>query len=96
MLTTKIEFADDGTLNTLMPIPEEMAEEAEAEGIVIREDGCGVIESTVWKEENGKFFYDTKVEGEVFGEAVDPFEEIEVLGDGCLRYSLGALVLERT
>lgn len=54
MVPTLIESAADGSLNTLMPIPEEMAEATEGEGIVIRVDRYGVIESTVWKENDGK------------------------------------------
>ena len=47
------------------------------------------------QEKDGKFFYDSKIEGEVLGEAVDPFMEIKVLPDGCLLYSMDVLVLER-
>ncbi len=95
LLQSLTEFAEDGVMNTLMPVPEEIREAAEAEGIVVREDGYGVVESTVWKEENGKLYYDTKTEGEALGEEVDPFEEIFVTEDGCLRYRLGMFVLER-
>lgn len=49
---------------------------AKSQGAVIDEDGFAPIEQTTWKEENGKFFYDTKVEGEVLGETVNPFAEI--------------------
>lgn len=89
------EFADDGVLNTLMLVPEEMKEEAEKHGAVVREDGYTVIESTVWKEADGKFYYDTKIEGEVFGEKVDSFAEIPVTEDGCLLYEHGMILLER-
>ena len=80
MMQCRTEFADDGSLNTLMFVPEEMKAEAAEHGVVVREDGYAVIESTTWKEENGKFYYDTKTEGEVFGEKVDPFAE-SVCGD---------------
>lgn len=89
------EFAEDGTLNTLMFVPEEMREEAAKHGAVVREDGYAAIESTVWKEENGKFYYDTKIEGEVLGEKVDSFAEIPVTEDGCLLYGLGMILLEK-
>ena len=91
----KTEFAEDGMLNTLMFVPEELKREAEKHGIIVREDGYAVIETSTWKEENGKFYYDTKVEGEVFGEKVDPFAEIPVTTDGCLVYSYGTILLER-
>ena len=95
LMRYRTEFAEDGTLNTLMFVPEEMREEAAKHGAVVREDGYAAVESTVWKEENGKIYYDTKIEGEVLGEPVDPFSEIPVTEDGCLLYGLGMIVLER-
>ena len=95
MIQYRFEFADDGALNTLLFVPDEMKEEAEKHGAVVREDGYAVFESTVWKEEDGKFYYDTKIEGEVLGEKVDSFSEIPVSEDGCLTYSFGMMTLER-
>ena len=89
------EFAEDGVLNTLMFVPEEMREEAAKHGAVVREDGYAPIESTTWKEADGKFYYDTKIEGEVFGEKVDSFAEIPITEDGCLLYGHGMIILER-
>ena len=94
-LQYRMEFAEGGVLNTLMFVPEEMREEAAKHGAVVREDGYAAVESTVWKEENGKYFYDTKIEGEVLGEKCDPFAEIPVTEDGCLLYSYGMILLER-
>ena len=95
LMQYRTEFAENGVLNTLMFVPEEKREEAAGRGAVVREDGYTAIESTAWKEENGKFYYDTKIEGEVLGEPVDPFAEIPVTEDGCLLYGLGMIVLER-
>lgn len=89
------EFAEDGTLNTLMFVPDEMSEEAAKHGAVVREDGYAAVDSSTWKEENGKFYYDTKIEGEVLGDKVDSFAEIPVTEDGCLLYGLGMIILER-
>lgn len=94
MVRTFFEFTHDGRLDTLMPVPEEMVEQAKNEGMEIR-DGFAVIKSAAWKEQDGKFFYDSEIEGEAFGEAVDPFMEIKVLPDGCLLYNMDVLVLER-
>lgn len=91
----RTEFAEDGMLNTLMFVPEEMRQEAAKQGVEVREDGYAAVESTVWKEENGKIYYDTKIEGEVLGEKVDSFAEIPVTEDGCLLYSYGMILLER-
>ena len=95
LMQYRTEFAEDGVLNTLMFVPEEMRGEAAKHGAVVREDGYAAVESTVWKEENGKIYYDTKIEGEVLGEPVDSFSEIPVTVDGCLLYGLGMIVLER-
>ena len=95
MIQCRTEFAEDGVLNTLMFVPEDMREEAAKHGAVVREDGYAPIESTTWKEEDGKFYYDTGIQGEVLGEPVDPFSEIPVTEDGCLLYGLGMIVLER-
>jgi len=94
-LQYRMEFAEGGVLNTLMFVPEEMREEAAKHGAVVREDGYAPIESTVWKEENGKIYYDTKIDGEVLGEKVDSFAEIPVTEDGRLLYSYGMILLER-
>ena len=94
MVRTFFEFTPDGRLDTLMPVPEEMVEQAKNEGMEICE-GFAVIKSAAWKEQDGKFFYNSEIEGEVFGETVDPFMEIKVLPDGCLLYNMDVLVLER-
>lgn len=95
MLSTRVEFTEDGLLNTLMQVPEEMLEAAKEQGFTVREDGFAVIDSTAWKEEDGKFFFDSKIEGEILGEEVDPFTEIKVTEDGCLLYSFDILLLEK-
>ena len=95
LMQYRTEFAEDGVLNTLMFVPEDKRGEAAKHGVVVREDGYAAVESTVWKEENGKFYYDTKIEGEVLGEKVDSFAEIPVTEDGCLLYGLGMILLEK-
>ena len=95
MMQYRTEFAEDGVLNTLMFVPEEMREEAAKHGAVVREDGYAAVESTVWTEETGKISYDTEIEGEVFGEKVDSFAEIPITEDGCLLYEHGMIILER-
>ena len=95
LMQYRTEFAEDGMLNTLMFVPEEMREESAKHGAVVREDGYAAIESTTCKEVNGKLYYDTKIEGEVLGEKVDSFAELPVTEDGCLLYGLGMILLER-
>ena len=94
MARTLTEFTADGRMDTLMPVPEEMLEQVQNEGMEIR-DGFAVIRSAAWKEQDGRFFFDSGIEGEILGEAVDPFMEIKVLPDGCLLCNMDVLVLER-
>ena len=70
------EFCEDGTVETMMPIPEEMMEKAKEQGAKIK-GNYGVIDTTVWKEEDGKIFYDTKINGTVMDEPVSSFAEIK-------------------
>ena len=95
LIQLRTEFAEDGILNTLMFVPEELKAEAAEHGVVVCENGYAVIETSTWKEENGKFYYDTKVEGEVFGKKVDSFAEITITEEGCLLYNYEMVLLER-
>ena len=66
-LQLRTEFAADGTVSTLLAVPEEMRAEAARQGVTVREDGYAVVDSTTWKEEDGRFYYDTGITGEVMG-----------------------------
>ena len=94
MARTLTEFLPDGRMDTLMPVPEEMLEQVQSEGMEMR-DGFAVIKSAAWKEQDGRVFFDSGITGEVLGETVDPFMEIKVLPDGCLLYNMDVLVLEK-
>ena len=48
LMQYRTEFAEDGVLNTLMFVTEEMREEAAKHGAVVREDGYAPIDSTTW------------------------------------------------
>lgn len=95
LLNNIIEFTEDGMMNTLMRVPEDKLELAKSQGAVIDEDGYAAIEQTTWKEQDGKFFYDTNVKGEVMGVEVDPFSEIPITEEGCLVISYGTMIPER-
>lgn len=94
-LQLRTEFAADGTVSTLLAVPEEMRVEAARQGVTVREDGYAVVDSTTWKKEDGRFYYDTGITGEVMGEPTDPFMAIDVTEDGCLLYQMGMTLLER-
>ena len=94
MIPMLIEFTPDGKLNTLVPVWGDMIEEARNAGLAVREAGFAVTDSTDWKESDGKFYYNTNIEGEFLGDVVDPFSEIKVTEDGCLLYSFDMLLME--
>lgn len=93
MASAIYEFTSAGNLNTLMLIPPEMYEEATKEGLEVV-DGCAIVSSTSWKEEDGKIYFDTKIEGEILGEPVDSFCEVPVMEDGSLNF-MEMIILER-
>lgn len=95
MVPMLIEFTPDGKLNTLVPVWGDMIEESRNAGLAVREAGFAVTDSTDWKESDGKFYYNTNIEGEFLGDVVDPFSEIKVTEDGCLLYSFDMLLMER-
>lgn len=95
MIPMLIEFTPDGKLNTLVPVWGDMIEEARNAGLAVRETGFAVTDSTDLKESDGKFYYNTNIEGEFLGDVVDPFSEIKVTEDGCLLYSFDMLLMER-
>ncbi len=84
-LKTTIKFCEEGVLKAYMPIPEgvtqEQLDEAVASGHIQLEDGKMLIEQNAWKEENGKIYCDTGIEGEMLGEKVSPWEEVKFDGD---------------
>ena len=81
---TVMDFNGDGTVETLMPVPEDFTQEQRAqledEGIKIR-DGMAVISVEQWKCEDGKNLYNTGISGEVLGEEVSSWTEINEVGD---------------
>lgn len=83
MASSIIEFLSDGTMNTLLSVPEDLVNQCLEEGMEIVA-GFAIMDSTAWKEENGEYFYDTKIEGEIFGEKVSSFEKLKIEDDGIL------------
>lgn len=77
-------FHENGTAENLMTLPadftQEQIEEVIAEGKEIR-DGMMVIDCKEWKTEDGKNLYSTGNEGEVLGEEVSPWVELQEVDD---------------
>ncbi|MCR5652565.1 MAG: hypothetical protein K6F88_02065 [Ruminococcus sp.] len=81
-----VEFGDDGFVRMMMPLPEGISQEeidaAVAEGEIEVQGDMMVAEKYPWKEEDGKIFYDSGMEGEFVGEEVSPWVEIVETDNG--------------
>ena len=66
---------EDGKLYLLMPLPEgisrEEVDKAVSAGVITLLDGMMADRPMAWEERNGELWYDTGIEGEVFGEKAD-------------------------
>ena len=75
MISAQLKICDDGNMYMLMPIPEgvtqEEVDEAVSAGEIKLVDGMMTDSPIKWEERNGEFWYDTGIEGEVFGEKAD-------------------------
>lgn len=81
MLASLFDFRDDGYVQMLMPLPDDVSKEeadaAVASGeIVLDENNMLVLEKHPWKYEDGKILYDTGIKGEVLREKVSSWIEI--------------------
>jgi len=80
-------FNADGSALILFPIPADAPKEeidaAIASGeLKLHGDNDMILEEKAWKEENGKFYFDSGAKGEVFGEAISPWVEIKETANG--------------
>ena len=85
---TVLSVEDDGKIYSLMPVPEGISKEqldmAVNAGAVKLKNGLMLIDSYEWKEENGVYIFDSKIQGEALGEKVSPW--IQLLDDeGCIN-----------
>lgn len=85
MFDSVIEFAADGSVNTLIPVPADQIEAAKADGLEIDENGYACVEKTEWKTEDGKAF--VSMDGD--------FVPLELTQDGLLKYAMGMMLLEK-
>ncbi len=85
MFGSIIEFKTDGTVDTLVQLPEEMWAEAKADGAELDENGCIKVDSSTWSEKDGKYYYS------VGGEDAP----LELTEDGLLTFAMGMMLLEK-
>ncbi|MBR2108707.1 MAG: hypothetical protein IJ932_01995 [Ruminococcus sp.] len=86
MAKSVVEFGDDGIIKMMMPLPEGISQEeidaAVAEGEIEVSGDMMIAEKHPWKEEDGKIFFDSGIEGEAFGEEVSSWQEVTVTDNG--------------
>ncbi len=80
-------FEEGGRVVSAMKVPEGVSQEEIDEAIAAGElklygDGYMALEETEWREEDGKVFYKTSMQGEILGEQVDPWTELKPTEDG--------------
>ena len=86
-LSARFVFEPDGLFKVVMAIPEgvpqEKIDQAVAAGEVRLFDSRSmIVEEHPWKEEDGKYYYDSGIQGEVLEEPVSPWMEIQETEDG--------------
>lgn len=71
----QVKVCEDGKLYLLLPLPEgvsrEEVDKAVSAGVITLLDGMMADRPMAWEERNGELWYNTGIEGEVFGEKAD-------------------------
>ena len=86
-LSARFVFEPDGLFKIVMAIPDgvpqEKIDQAAAAGeIRLFDSRSMIVEEHPWTEENGKYYYYSGIQGEVLGEPVSPWMEIQETEDG--------------
>ncbi len=85
----QIEVCADGTLYMLMPLPENVTQDeidaAVTEGAIQLYDGMITDRPMSWEIRNGSLWFDSGIEGEVFGEKADSWIQAST-EDGFLQF----------
>ena len=75
MVGMQVKICEDGKLYLLSPLPDGVSQEevdkAVSAGVITLLDGMMADRPMAWEERDGELWYDTGIEGEVFGEKTD-------------------------
>lgn len=75
MVGMQVKICEDGKLYLLSPLPEGVSQKevdkAVSAGVITLLDGMMTDRPIAWEERSGELWYDTGIEGEVFGEKAD-------------------------
>ena len=86
-LSARFVFEPDGSFKIVMDVPEAVPQEeidraAAAGQVRLFDSRSMIVEEHPWKEEDGKYYYDSGIQGEVLGEPVSSWMEIQETEDG--------------
>lgn len=83
MYSSVMDFTEDGRVLNLAPlldgVSQEEIDEAVKAGQIELYDGYMKLTEYNWKTENGKYYFDTHIKGEVLGEEVSSWMEIPII-----------------
>ena len=84
------------TMQMRLIVAPEMIEEARAAGeeVTVNKDGSVTVQRMPWKEEDGKILCKMGDQGEIDGEEIDPWQELEIDEDGVLTIGMMGFVKE--
>ena len=84
------------TIQIRVMVPPEAIAEAKAAGedVPLNKDGSATLQRMSWKEEDGKILCNMGDEGEIDGEAIDPWQAVEFDEDGVLVIGMLGFVKE--
>lgn len=97
---TVIEFTSDHKVITWTPVPEGVSEEEIKEAVEAGEikrfcGGMISLEEQEWKYSDGKFYYDTGEQREVFGEEKSSWDELKKDENGLITYGSGMMKIKK-
>lgn len=91
VLSSIVEFDEDGIWRMLAPLPEGVSQEevdaAVAAGEIRLKDGLMFFDEKKWKVEDGVNYTNTMPEGELLGEKMGPWEKVTEFEDGTIGFS---------
>ena len=93
MVDAIYEFTPDGKMEMSVPVPDDAQDLCGDEECEIK-NGRLILESKVWKEENGVYMVDSGGHREIFGEELSTWDKVEINGNIAKMYYAGEIACE--
>ena len=96
MYSSLVVIGEDGIIRMVVPVPDDVTKEeidaaVEAGECELYAPGLLTMDKKSWKEVDGKYFFDSGIEGDILGEETDPWVEITPTDNG-IQYATFRLV----